>query len=1044
MLSQYDFLKSIHPDQFSDTLESKYIIEEKYMHFILDTLGENKLENEFEVFCRLLCQIVIAPNLTVQTGSTGGGDRKTDTETYPVSKDNAFRWFESSNIDSSDQRWAFAYSTQKSWKTKVKKDFNSIIGTGRSYRKVFFVSSRYIRDKGKAEIEDEYTKESCQYVILDKLWIVENIIKFDLYKEFHDTFELGEPLVEESKTGVNDYKRINHMEEIEKQLQEITVTDHVEEVAELIFNKAILLRELESSKEKVTNIFERLLSLIREHKLYQMEYDVMYEYARTCYWWYEDLDSYVAIYSEFIDKDLSNLFNLNSAYNLWLNINTEVSKGSIENVFMTPSKLIDAYKDVILDKDRISATLEAEARLVLIDFHLSHNYDNLVRELIEIFNKSDGNHVFNFELYVRIVRDMGDLLKKADNYFELVDLIAKKIGIRNSEIQSAKYILEISESNIEDNPHETFIVLGRIVTKLFKYETKREFQKATYLMGIACRNRGMIWLSIKYLMTFVQTSLDESTRIPINNKMLLMAIHELVLIEVQNNRILHSLSWWDLLIFSNKIIYSSKYDMQISEWQSMYEGLLAISIIKEKKMIKEISQLKYLFDKNDFFVPALTARYVTGINDVGKKYNLSVNEVQNLMEGLVTQTFVQQLKNPMNLGLFDGSCLNTVIMGSKIKIAYAKNIVAMIFAEILVTSLESFFFNTIKQRSVFSVFEEITINVNYRKSNESKIKVSNSKRKNVINFQFSLKSIDSFGIESELVFNTLLELYLVMIRDCFKVTNFESIKRDFVRNNLVERTIAFSSPVASYKYLFGDIDFLPKLSGKRDINVEIRNNRMQTLNFINEKVIEGESNDFDLENIRHSDIRVASIIDMDLWDRAKWDGVSYLLDFKQKIMVMCLLFRNLDFGEKIFESWISKFGIKDQNNDIELTIIKDIDDENPLNYNVVLGANMLEIAKREKVSYMQNLQRFKTLEPSGTDNLGSFIKMVKRIDKEYSIGIMPIDIKTYMKYHGNKSNIIDTKYMILKKDFRVLSARDIDDNHEMHGVKYPAYNLPKK
>ena len=59
----------------------------------LETLTNQKDETTFEAFAQRLVERFIAPNLRPQTGPTGGGDGKTDAETYPVAKSVAQRWY---------------------------------------------------------------------------------------------------------------------------------------------------------------------------------------------------------------------------------------------------------------------------------------------------------------------------------------------------------------------------------------------------------------------------------------------------------------------------------------------------------------------------------------------------------------------------------------------------------------------------------------------------------------------------------------------------------------------------------------------------------------------------------------------------------------------------------------------------------------------------------------------------------------------------------------------------------------------------------------
>src|SRR5262245_38584102 len=87
-------LRRQFPDLFSDSavVEARTLARE-VLEYHLETLTNRKQETDFEHFCRRLLEKEICPNLVAQTGPTGGGDGKVDTETYPVSAEVAERWY---------------------------------------------------------------------------------------------------------------------------------------------------------------------------------------------------------------------------------------------------------------------------------------------------------------------------------------------------------------------------------------------------------------------------------------------------------------------------------------------------------------------------------------------------------------------------------------------------------------------------------------------------------------------------------------------------------------------------------------------------------------------------------------------------------------------------------------------------------------------------------------------------------------------------------------------------------------------------------------
>ncbi len=155
-----EFMRARHPNLFSDShVDVKPRLPKAVFEYHLDTLTSRKQEYEFEHFCRKLAEKEICPNLRVQTGPTGGGDSKVDTETYPVAEEIAERWWIGSPAAGAE-RWAFAFSTKKAWKPKVKADLNNILSTGHDYKRIYFFTNQFVSDKQHSAQEDALSKRA--------------------------------------------------------------------------------------------------------------------------------------------------------------------------------------------------------------------------------------------------------------------------------------------------------------------------------------------------------------------------------------------------------------------------------------------------------------------------------------------------------------------------------------------------------------------------------------------------------------------------------------------------------------------------------------------------------------------------------------------------------------------------------------------------------------------------------------------------------------------------------------------------------------------
>jgi hypothetical protein len=196
-----------------------------------------------------LAKLEIAPNLRPQTGPSGGGDSKADTETYPVSDITRLNFWEGI-ANELGERWAFAISAKKDWISKVKKDITGIRGTGRDYKRIFFITNQFTKDKKRAEIEDTLNKDlSVLVTILDRTWILDRVFQNNRQRLAIEELNLGEGLEDEIVVGPIDTERAKLFAklngEIEEALSNAIVTIKVVDKA---LDAALLARGMEKSR----------------------------------------------------------------------------------------------------------------------------------------------------------------------------------------------------------------------------------------------------------------------------------------------------------------------------------------------------------------------------------------------------------------------------------------------------------------------------------------------------------------------------------------------------------------------------------------------------------------------------------------------------------------------------------------------------------------------------------------------------------------------------------------------------------------------------
>jgi hypothetical protein len=131
-----------------------------------------------------------------------------------------------------------------------------------------------------------------------------------------------------------------------------------------------------------------------------------------------------------------------------------------------------------------------------------------------------------------------------------------------------------------------------------------------------------------------------------------------------------------------------------------------------------------------------------------------------------------------------------------------------------------------------------------------------------------------------------------------------------------------------------------------------------------------------VDAVRHSDIRTVSLINVPLWDRAKWKGMGFTLNGETPpIPGLVFAFGDMEAGVKIFRGWRKRVGPVDTDDRIGVTIIRGVDRNNPAHYRVVIGLNERSLNQDSAgATFFTLVYRIQEMTPVDTKNLDQFIQ----------------------------------------------------------------------
>ena len=473
-------MRTRRPELFSDsTHTTEHLLERSVLEYQLDTLTNRKQENEFEYFCRKLSEKELCPNLLPQTGPTGGGDSKADTETYPVADTIALRWYEGLGMEASKERWAFAFSAKKDWRSKVQGDVREIAGTQRDYKLIYFMTNQFVKDKARAEVEDALkSKYGMAVRILDRSWILDRVFENDRHQIAIDALKITGYEAKKKVAGPRDLEREAELRELESQIETTERYQGVEyQLAEDCLRAAILARNLELPRVEVEGRLTRAENIAEKFGSQQQRLRITYTRAWSVFWWYDDFHELSRLYDlvEGLAENSTQASDLGLLTNLWQILHTTVRAGQLTGeIAKLPSrtaKLKAELKRLAAELTRPNNALQARTSILLID--LSSAIGNIAQvsavltELKKVIAASSGLASYPLLPLIDIVRELGEVLPDNQEYDELFESMLKLADHRASSSETGRMLLQRGLQKLEAGKHYDAIrLLGRAQPRL--------------------------------------------------------------------------------------------------------------------------------------------------------------------------------------------------------------------------------------------------------------------------------------------------------------------------------------------------------------------------------------------------------------------------------------------------------------------------------------------------------------------------------------------------------------------------------------------------
>ena len=436
-----EIMRAKRPYLYSDSSATgAYTLSRSEFSHFLDTLTERNQHKEFEVFCRHLCERLLCPNLRTQTGPDGGGDGKVDTETYAVASEISDRWFIGDG-NSGQERWGFAVSAKERWAPKIRSDVKGMIETGRTYDRIYFLTSRPVKAKKSHDEEQSLTDQyGVPVTIIDREWIIERVFANRCEDIVFEDLGAGSYDATKHVVGPRDHDRQQRLDEIEKRLEKAgqNASDMTQSVSDTI-ESARLSRNLERPRLETEGRYVRAIRFATKHGNAIQILRAKYESAWSALWWFDDITGINESYEEIEDLAFSSgdASNMSKVCNLMQVLCARVLQGweteEALNMSSRLARLKTKLEELSVEKSRPNNALYSETLLVMLGLSDINNMGNdaaledVWRKLSDIVDRASGFGEYPADLVDEVVEGISSMAPDSSALDDLVEKLGNPI-----------------------------------------------------------------------------------------------------------------------------------------------------------------------------------------------------------------------------------------------------------------------------------------------------------------------------------------------------------------------------------------------------------------------------------------------------------------------------------------------------------------------------------------------------------------------------------------------------------------------------------------
>jgi hypothetical protein len=509
--------------------------------------------------------------------------------------------------------------------------------------------------------------------------------------------------------------------------------------------------------------------------------------------------------------------------------------------------------------------------------------------------------------------------------------------------------------------YETIKLLGRAQSKLIKHECQEDLIFCLIVCAKAYEGVGLLWAAHANLLSAASIGLSKFGDDGIASNQAHYCIIRLIWTELQLGRIPQILTYMQFAtMLAQHLKLSEEILKNYSEQLKNQDGILGMLMLRASiAQLQVLNKLPKTLDAMGLYMACMSLLYALG------------DEEALIAEGLIPEgtpseeihkTFEMLSKQPAKddiaerIEIFNTPTINmtSAALGCQWNVTTDNDQISIRTSEAFLGFIESFFATSLETDAI-PHRQEINICVR-RASQQNETDTGNDLRIIVDDPNYILiiehsPSYDPTMQPMDGTFqNFLRDTLAMLIPRILHVPNlelyFDRIAKD---EGGFDRSLTFSDVFSSASNVVGSTPIFTIYEWLNNEHTYALQ-RTEQITFANpaptkkqDKPSYGSGEPppelHKTDNLKHSQRRVLSFIDVNLWDTAKWRGAAVAI-YEKHPPILALMFENEKAARAIFSGWKQKLGSRDENDQLRISIVTGVDKKYPSSYKVLVTANL--------------------------------------------------------------------------------------------------------